>query len=161
MLITLLLFSSFYGGTGKLPITGPFRPGQATACALVSKVDVEQAIGILINEAHGETEGRASTCDYAGDGGLVSITVQRLAAKPNLPVEIVALKKEIPEGVVRDASGFPEAFYFDLPDAGTQLHIIHDNSTHLMISILGFGDASRVSAAAAQIARKAIAKLRP
>ena len=159
MLISLFLFSSFYGVTGKLPVSGPLPPGRPTACAVVTKADVEQALGSLVGEGRGETEGRASTCDYAADGGLVSITVQRLAVKPNLPREIAALKKEIPEGIVREAPAFADAFYFDLPNAGTQLHVIYGNSTHLMISILGFGDASRVSAAAAQIARKAIRQL--
>jgi hypothetical protein len=36
------------------------------------------------------------------------------------------------------------------PGAGTQLHIAKDNSQHLMISILGFGDASQVSSAIAR-----------
>ena len=45
------------------------------------------------------------------------------------------------------------------PGAGTQLHIAHNSSQHLMISILGFGEASHVSGAAAQIARKAMRRL--
>ena len=57
------------------------------------------------------------------------------------------------------AEDAPESFYLDLPDASTQLHIAKDNSQHLMISILGFGDASQVSGAAAQIARKAMRRL--
>ena len=90
---------------------------------------------------------------------LVSITIQRLMAKPDLQLEIAVLKRELPEAVVRDAPGFPEAFYLDLPGAGTQLHIAHNSSQHLMISILGFGAASQVSGAAAQIARKAMRRL--
>jgi hypothetical protein len=57
------------------------------------------------------------------------------------------------------AEDAPEAFYLDLPGAGTQLHIAKDNSQHLMISILEFGDASQVSGAAAQIARKAMRRV--
>ena len=87
---------------------------------------------------------------------LVSITIQRLMAKPDLQLEIAVLKRELPEAVVRDAPGFPEASYLDLPGAGTQLHIAKDNGQHLMISILGFGEGLQVSGAAAQIARKAM-----
>ena len=78
---------------------------------------------------------------------LVSITIQRLTAKPDLQLEIAVLKRELPEAVVRDAPGFPEAFYLDLPSAGTQFHIAKDNGQHLMISILGFGEALQVSGA--------------
>ena len=90
---------------------------------------------------------------------LVSITIQRLMAKPDLQLEIAVLKRELPEAVVRDAPGFSEAFYLDLPNAGTQLHIANNHSQHLMISILGFGDASQASGAAAQIARKVMRRL--
>jgi len=57
------------------------------------------------------------------------------------------------------AEDAPEAFYLDLSGAGTQLHIAKDNSQHLMISSLGFGDVLQVSGAAAQIARQAIRRV--
>ena len=120
---------------------------------------MEEAVGRSVNDGDEETLGRASTCHFATKGGLVSITIQRLTTKPDLQLEIAALKKELPDAVVRDAPGFPEAFYLDLPGAGTQLHIAKDNGQHLMISILGFGNASQVSGAAAQIARKALRRL--
>jgi hypothetical protein len=130
-----------------------------TACSLVTKADVEEAVGRSVNDGDEETLGRASTCHYATKGGLVSITIQRLTTKPDLQLEIAALKRELPEAVVRHAPGFPQAFYLDFPGAGTQLHIAKDNSQHLMISILGFGDASQVSGAAAQIAHKAMRRV--
>jgi hypothetical protein len=46
----------------------------------------------------------------------------------------------------------------DIPNAGTQLHIVDGGSQHLMVSILGFGDASKVSGVAVQIARKAMTR---
>jgi hypothetical protein len=162
VLVILYLLSTFYGETRNPPVTGPPKPIHVTACSLVTRAEVEQAIARVVNEGTEEIDGQASTCDYATKTGLVSITLQRLTTKPNLPREIGALKKEVPEGNVREAPGFSEAFYFDVPDAGTQLHIINvsnGGSTHLMISILGFGDASEVSGAAAQIARKAMSRL--
>jgi hypothetical protein len=51
------------------------------------------------------------------------------------------------------------AFFLDIPDAGTQLHILHGRGGHLMISVLGFGDATSVSAAAERIARLALKRL--
>lgn len=162
VLTILYLLSTFYGETRNLPVTGPPKPIHVTACAIVTKADVEQAIRRVVNEGTEEIDGQASTCEYSTKTGLISITLQRLTAKPNLPREVIALKKEIPEGVVREAPDFREAFYFDVPDAGTQLHVINGSDgslTHLMISILGFGNASEVSGAAAQIARKAMSRL--
>ena len=159
MLVILYVLSALAAGTRNLPANRPLGSYQLTACSLVTKADVEEAVGRSVNDGDEETLGRASTCHYATKGGLVSITIQRLTTKPDLQLEIAALKKELPDAVVRDAPGFPEAFYLDLPGAGTQLHIAHNSSQHLMISILGFGAASQVSGAAAQIARKAMRRL--
>ena len=156
MLVILYVLSAFSAGTWNLPSNRSLGPYHLTACSLVTRADVEEVVGRSVNDGDEETQGRASTCHYATKGGLVSITIQKLTAKPDLQQEIAALKKELPDAVVRDAPGFPEAFYLDLPGAGTQLHIAKDNSQHLMISILGFGDASQVSGSAAQIARKAM-----
>jgi hypothetical protein len=137
----------------------PSPARQLTACSIVTKADVEQAIGLSVSDGTEEIQGKSSTCDYGTKTGLISITIQKLTNKPDLKNEILALKKEIPEGVVRDAPGFPEAFYLDIPDAGTQLHIVNGGFQHLMISILGFGDASEVSGVAVRIARKAMSRL--
>ncbi|SPF51308.1 conserved hypothetical protein [Candidatus Sulfopaludibacter sp. SbA4] len=91
---------------------------------------------------------------------MVSITIQQLAAKPDLVSEIASLKKEIPEGIARNATGFDTAsFFFDIPGAGTQLHILIGDRQHLMVSILGFGEAPETSGAAERIARRAISRL--
>jgi hypothetical protein len=159
VLVILYVLSAFSVATRNLPANRSLGPHQLTACSLVTRADVEEAVGRSVNDGDEETQGRASTCHYGIKGGLVSITIQRLTTKPDLQLEIAALKRELPEAVVRDAPGFPEAFYLDLPGTGTQLHIAHNASQHLMISILGFGDASQVSGAAAQIARKAMRQL--
>lgn len=137
----------------------PLPTHQLTACSIITRADVEQAIGLNVAEGAEEIQGKTSTCDYGTKTGLISITIQTLTSKPDLKKEILALKREIPEGVARDAAGFPDAFYLDIPDAGTQLHIVNGGFQHLMISILGFGDASKVSGVAAQIARKAMSRL--
>jgi hypothetical protein len=137
----------------------PITPTPLSACVLVTRADVEEAIGRHVADGKEESERRTSNCDYSAKGGLISITIQKLAAKPDLDAEIAALKKEIPEGVVREAPGIPHAFYLDLPDAGTQLHIVNESNQYLMISVLGFGDPSQVSATALQLARKAMRRL--
>jgi hypothetical protein len=150
----LLLLSS---DPRSLPVKPAFTR-HLTACDMVSRTDVEKAIGRQVRNGEAEADGQSSTCDFATNGGLVSITVQRLKAKPDLAVEVAALKKGI-EGTVREASGFDTAFFFDIPEAGTQLHVIDGSSTHVMVSILGLGPGLEVSGAADRLARKALAKL--
>ena len=158
-MILLLLIAALSTETRNAPANRAFPIQPPSACALVTRADVEDALGRQVGAGSEETEGRASTCDYSTKTGLVSFTVQRLTAKPNLADEAAALKKEMPQGVVRAAGGLGDAFYFDLPGAGTQLHILDGSSAHLMISILGFGEAPQVSGAAARIAGKALRRL--
>jgi hypothetical protein len=157
--VTFLILWLLSGETRVAPPTRAFTPHRLTACALVTRTDVEQAIGRPVDSGHEETDGPASTCDYAGAGGLVSITVQRLAAKPDRAVEIASLKKEMPDGAERAARGFADAFFWDLPGAGTQLHVLNGDREHVMVSILGFGEAPAVASAAERIARRAISRL--
>ena len=159
MPVTFILLWLLSGETRVPPAKRVFTPHRLTACAMVTRTDVEQAIGRPVDDGNEEIDGPASTCDYAGGGGLVSITVQRLAAKPDRAVEIASLKKEMPDGAERAAPGFADAFFWDLPEAGTQLHVLNGDRQHVMVSILGFGEAPAVAAAAERIARKAISRL--
>ena len=159
MLIPLYLLAASYAIPHNVSASRPLPPLPLTACSIVTRTDVEDAIVSRVSGGKEDSEGPVSSCDYAAKGGLVSITLQRLAATPDLAAEIAALKKLVPEGVVRNAAGFPQAFYFDIPGSGTQLHIINDSHEHLMISILGFGDAFQVSGAAERIARRALRRL--
>jgi hypothetical protein len=61
---------------------------------------------------------------------------------------------------VRVISGLGStAFFLDIAGAGTQLHVVRDDRDYVMVSILGFGDAAAVSAAAERIVRTALARL--
>lgn len=156
----LYLLSALSAETQRVPAAKPaFSPRAATACAVVTRAEIEDAIGRRVNAGNEESGGAYSTCDYSAGGGMVSITVQRLASRLDWKLEIASMKKSIPNAVVRQAAGFPEAVYLDIPEAGTQLHIVTANREHLMVSILGFGAPASVSGAAAQIARKALRRL--
>ena len=122
--------------------------------------DVERALGRAFGRGEEETHGADSTCDYASGSGQVSITIQRLAAKPDLAVEMRALRQTIEGSSVRAASGIGEAaFFLDVAGAGTQLHVIRGERDYVMVSILGCGDAAVVSHAAEQLARTALGRL--
>jgi hypothetical protein len=83
-----------------------------------------------------------------------------LSAKVNLGVEVEGLQKSIADSSVRMIPGVGSiAFFLDIAGAGTQLHVIRDDRDYVMVSILGFGDAAAVSAAAEQIVRVALARI--
>jgi hypothetical protein len=130
------------------------------ACSAVTAADLERALGRTFGRGQEENHGAASTCDYGSGRGQVSITIQRLAAKPDIPSEIASLKRSIPESTVRMSPGLGSAaFFLDIAGAGTQLHVIRGDRDYVMVSILGFGDADQVSLAAVQLARGVLARL--
>src|SRR5215469_4362271 len=84
VLVILYVLSAFSAATPNLPANRSLRPPQLNACSLVTRADVEEAVGRSMNDGDEETLGRASSCHYATKGGLVSISIQKLAAKPDL-----------------------------------------------------------------------------
>jgi hypothetical protein len=130
------------------------------ACSAVTADDLERALGRPFRRGQEESHGAESTCDYGAGNGQVSITIQRLQAKPDIAVEIAGLKESIPESTVRMVGGFGGvAFFLDIEGAGTQLHVIRDDRDYVMVSILGFGDATQVSAAAERVVRAALGRI--
>ncbi len=100
-----------------------------------------------------------SSCDYAAGNGQVTVTLQRLAAKLDLPFEMKGLKAVAPKGRVREAAGMGTvAFFLDIPGAGTQLHVLRGERDYVMVSVLGFGEPEEVAAAAEAMARNALAR---
>jgi hypothetical protein len=126
----------------------------------VTAADLERALGRRFGRGQEEGHGAESTCDYGAGNGQVSITIQRLSAKLDIPAEIESLKNSIAESTVRMISGLGStAFFLDIAGAGTQLHVIRDDRDYVMVSILGFGDAAQVSAAAERMARAALGRI--
>jgi hypothetical protein len=155
-----LLFAAMTN-TGTVPASHERAPRRAlAACSAVTRTDVEQALGRPVAKGEESKEGPQSTCDYAGGRGQVTITVQHLTAKLDMRAEIASLQASIPEGTVREAAGVAaSAFFLDIPGAGTQLYVIRGDTDFVLISVLGFGDATQVSAAAETLARKALGRI--
>jgi hypothetical protein len=155
----LLLFAAAV--SGKPAVTPkPAPPKAMDACSAVTTVDLEIALGRSFGRGQEESHGSDSTCDYGAGNGQVSITIQRLHAKLDIPAEIASLKQTIENSSVRMVSGLGStAFYLDIAGAGTQLHVIRDDRDYVMVSILGFGDAAAVSAAAERMARAALGRI--
>ncbi len=139
------------------PISRPEPVRTLSACALVTRADVERALGRSVGNGKEEADGGNSSCDYAGGKGQVTITIQRLKSKPDMTAELASLKAAIPDARVREVGGLgPVAFFLDIADYGTQLHVIRGDRDYVLVSVLGFGDAEQVSAAAERMARQAL-----
>ena len=156
----LLLLLSLVANTRPAPAPKPVPIKAVSACVAVTRADLEQALGRSFSAGKEETSGAESSCDYAVDGGQVTIMVHRLTEALDMPAELASLKSAIPGARLREVAGIgTRAFFLDIGDAGTQLHVIRGNRDYLLVSILGFGDATRVSAAAEKMARKALDRL--
>ena len=157
MLAIILLFAA--AGTPPPPAPRTAPPKAFGACSAVTAADLESALGRGFGHGQEETRGAESTCDYGAGNGQVSITIQRLNGKVDVAAEIAGMKQSIEDSSVRMAAGLGSpAFFLDIAGAGTQLHVIRGRD-YVMVSILGFGDAQAVSAAAERLARKALGRI--
>ncbi len=130
-----------------------------TACAALTRADVEKALGVRVGKGEAQKDGASSTCDYEGEDGQVSVTVQRIDKALDIRSEIESLKASVPGSSVREAEGIGAlAFFLDIPEGGTQLFVIREND-FVMISLLGFGAPEKVSPAAREMAQKVFGRL--
>lgn len=156
-----VLFLLLAAATTRPVVVPQPAPSKALgACSAVTAADLERALGRRFGRGQEESHGAESTCDYGAGNGQVSITLQRLKAKLDIPAEIESLKTSIEESTVRMVPGLGNsAFFLDIAGAGTQLHVIRDGRDYVMVSILGLGDAAQVSAAAERLARAALGRI--
>jgi len=145
-------------------VTGPaprapkpvMLPPSVNACDMVTRPDVEQALGRHILEAGWKVKSSRQRCDYQAAGGQVTIRMEHSTAVLDPKTEFSALKKTFPGSKARELAGMgAPAMLLDLPDAGTQVFVIDGEHRYLLVSILGFGDPARVSKAAERLAREA------
>lgn len=145
------------------PSAIPVRPIELraeTACSAATKADIEEALGRSVANGRESRTDEGSVCSYVGAGGEVTVLLQHASAKLDVPEEIRNLKASFPNATMREAPGLGKrAVFLDMPDIGTQLHVIRGDYDYLMISVLGFGDAVRVTPAVEKIARKALDRL--
>ena len=88
MLVILYVLSAFSGITPNLPSNRWLKPYQLNACSLVTRADVEEAVGRSVNDGDQETLGRTSTCHYGIKGGLVSITIPEADDQAGTPARV-------------------------------------------------------------------------
>ena len=147
-----------FSATGPVPrAPKPVLLAPSTsACDVVTRPDVEEALGRHLLEAGWQVHSTHERCDYRAEGGQVTIRLEHSTAVLDAKAEFTALKKTFPGSHARELAGMgAPAMLLDLPDAGTQVFVIDGEHRYLLVSILGFGDPARVSKAAEQLAREA------
>ena len=138
----------------------PAAPRAIGACTAVTRADVETVLARRVGRGSEENASGSSTCDYSSGGGQITVTIQRLGAPPDIAQEIASLKAEFPGSTVRQAKlEGAVAFFLDLGDSGTLLHVIRDGRDYVLVAVLGFGEPATVSQAAASLARTALGRL--
>ena len=158
MVPLLLLLAFATRSTTSFPPKPP-ATRVVTACLAVTRSDVQFALGRAVGPGQEGSSGNESTCDYATDRGQVSVTVQQLQQEVDIKAETAALLREIECSSARPAPNLgAQAFFLDIPGAGTQLHVIRGRD-YLLVSILGFGEAWQMSGAAESLARTALRRM--
>ena len=115
----LLLLLSLVANTRPAPAQKPVPIKAVTACLAVTRADLEQALGRSFSAGKEETSGAESSCDYAADGGQVTIMIHRLTEALDMPAELESLKSAIPGASLREVAGIgTRAFFLDIGDAG-------------------------------------------
>jgi hypothetical protein len=153
-LLTLLLALDASPRTTPAPAAAP---RVMTACMAVTRADVELVLGRKVSRGEEANTNGSSTCDYSGGNGQVTVTLQHLAAAPDMAQEKASLQAEFPNSRVRAATvEGADAFFLDLGEAGTLLHVIRGGHEYVLVAVLGFGAPDQVSAAALRLARTAL-----
>lgn len=153
LLSSLLLFSTSsavpQAAKPQLP-----APAMVTSCGEVTRPQIEAAIGLLLTDGAEEQSKFTSTCRYSAGDVEVTISIQHLTQSLNLTAELETLRKNFPGAGVREIAGIAEhAYALEIPDAGTQLHVLPGDREYFMVSVLGLGAGHHGFDAAAKIAQ--------
>jgi hypothetical protein len=119
-------------------------PGRgADACALVSKVEIEQALGVTLGDGtknpNMQNPGVLSSCDYTTPGGgQVGILIRRSSVKYVVGSEKAAFEKQ---GLkLRYLTGLgTTAFFIDMFGMGTELGIFRGDYDYAQVSAMATG----------------------
>jgi hypothetical protein len=129
-------------------------PGKgADACALVSKAEIEQILGLKLNSTptnpRMQKPGLLSTCYYTGPGGgQVTILIRRNLTK------FVPGQERPADEKFREVKGLgAAAFFTDTPPIGTSLNVFRGDYDYILVSGMGLGEPQKVSPGLEKLAR--------
>jgi hypothetical protein len=157
LVFAIAVFGLFRTLAPAQPLT-PAGVKKVDPCALVSKADIEQAVGSSAGDPKPNAS-NAAVCDFkVGDYGTVGLMTQR--SRPGeTPDKIIAelKKRNIP---VSNAPGIGDRSFFTSPGYGMNQLNTFKGSNYLIITLLipGAGE-EKQKAIAEKVMRKALAKL--
>jgi hypothetical protein len=159
MLFSLLLVL-FSASSRTAPPKSP-ELRMVTACAAVTKAEIEEALGRAVVQSEERTGRSGSSCAYAVEDGELTVSLQHSDAKVDVAAEIANLEAAFPEGKRREIPGMgSRAFLMELGGIGAQLHVFVGEHDYLLVSALGLGAASEVAPLAVKIGRRAVGRIR-
>ncbi len=131
-------------------------PKTLTACALVTKAEIAEAIGTPIGKGEPMEDRNMDICAFTTPkGDKLSIFVTRTPAKRNLSNALAEARKAMPTATIREVPGLGEkALLVEQPTGGALLSVYRAGDT-LVVSVPETGDRAKTDAAAEKIARKA------
>ncbi len=134
------------------------KPG-LSPCALLTKAEVQEAVGSPVSEGAINTT-QKSICDFkVGDAGS-GVSIMLVAKGPGDTAEkmVAGLKKQKISAEV--TSGFGDSAYVSSPGYGMQQLGVYKGSNHVIVTVLVFGAPEAKSKTVAQeVMRKALARL--
>jgi hypothetical protein len=148
---------------GAMVITQQAKPKLSlkptSACALVTKAEIEQAIGTTIGKGVPHQAGKADVCAYANaKGNKVSIFVTRSQQKRNFSTLAAEAQKALPQAKVQELPGLGDkALLVEHAKAGTLVSIYRGGDV-LVVSVYGIANSAKAAAAVERIARKAFSR---
>lgn len=137
-----------------------FGPGPIqNACKSVTLTELERAVGKPQRQGVDRAGASHTACEFETSEGLVSVELHTAAASVTLQSQADALTKAFPNASFHrlTLAGSP-GFAMNLPDTGTQIHILTADRTYILISVLGYpnsGDAA-LSVARSILGRRAV-----
>ena len=127
--------SSVPAGAGA-PQASP--SAMVATCGAVTRDQIEAAVGLLVASEPAEQSRLSSTCRYSAGDIAIEISIQHLTQSLNLPMELERLRTDIPGSELREVEGLAaHAYAVEIPDAGTQLHVLPGEREYFMVSVLG------------------------
>lgn len=155
--ILLLMVLTFGGVTRAAQQAKPNVAAKPpSACSLVTRAEIEQAIGTTIGNGVTHEAGEADVCAYANSkGNKVNIFVSRSQNKRDFSALVGQAKEALPNAKVREFQGLGErALLVEDPNGPTILSVYRGGDA-LVVSVYGIPNGPKAEAAVEKIARKA------
>jgi hypothetical protein len=132
------------------------QPKALSACALVTKAEVAEAIGMPVVTRTPTQEHNMDICAYTtANGDKIGIYATRKPGKRNLSNAVAEARKAMPNTAIKEVPGLGEkALLVEQLTGGTLLSVYRAADT-LVVSVPELGDRAKTDAAAEKIARKA------